>query len=76
MLFASSSLQVCSSWSEGSLDELIVLLKEGGATELLFIALLVSKERCGAWQEALEMFEWMQRVRKILVLLDWLWFVK
>ena len=47
-----------------SSDELLQVLKNEGLTDLLFLALLVGKESSGAWQEALQMFRWMQKVEE------------
>ncbi|GLI70054.1 hypothetical protein VaNZ11_014824, partial [Volvox africanus] len=44
------------------LEELVVSFKEGGCTELLFLALLAAKDEAGAWGEALSMFSWLQQV--------------
>ncbi len=44
------------------LDQLVYDFKEGGHTELLFLALLAAKDEVGAWGEALSMFHWLQEV--------------
>ncbi|KXZ41361.1 hypothetical protein GPECTOR_522g509 [Gonium pectorale] len=46
------------------LDELVLSFKEGGATELLFLALLAAKDEAGSWEEALSMFNWLRQVAR------------
>ncbi|GIL87455.1 hypothetical protein Vretifemale_15433, partial [Volvox reticuliferus] len=54
---------LCRSGSGSSvLEELVVSFKEGGCTELLFLALLAAKDEAGAWAEAVSMFSWLQQV--------------
>lgn len=53
-------LQVCG--SSDLKEEVVQALKSSGLTDLLFLALLVDKENSGNWMEALNMFEWLQKV--------------
>ena len=48
----------CAGGDMGPMAEL--LHAEGRCPDLLFMALLVTKELAGAWREALSVFRWMQ----------------